>query len=44
LRNAEDEATLQNTLDAMNKVFENLSAIAWMNPILPEVCNLGNGK
>ncbi|XP_073918283.1 diacylglycerol kinase kappa [Castor canadensis] len=36
LRNAEDEATLQNTLDAMNKVFENLSAIAWMNPILPE--------
>ncbi|XP_042639221.1 diacylglycerol kinase kappa [Orycteropus afer afer] len=34
LRNAEDEATLQTTLDAMNKEFEKLSVIDWMNPIL----------
>ncbi|XP_008591408.1 PREDICTED: diacylglycerol kinase kappa, partial [Galeopterus variegatus] len=34
LRNAEDEATLQITLDAMNKEFEKLSEINWMNPFL----------
>ncbi|XP_058391857.1 diacylglycerol kinase kappa isoform X1 [Diceros bicornis minor] len=34
LRNAEDEATLQTTLDAMNKEFEKLSKIDWMNSIL----------
>ena len=45
LKNAEDEATLQTTLDAMNKEFEKLSEINWMNSILvPEVCDLGIGK
>ncbi|XP_028378811.1 diacylglycerol kinase kappa [Phyllostomus discolor] len=34
LKNAEDEAILQITLDAMNKVFEKLSEINWMNSIL----------
>ncbi|XP_039077104.1 diacylglycerol kinase kappa [Hyaena hyaena] len=34
LRNAEDEATLQTTLDTMNKEFEKLSEINWMNSIL----------
>ncbi|KAL2768739.1 diacylglycerol kinase kappa [Daubentonia madagascariensis] len=34
LRNAEDEATLQTTLDAINKEFEKLSEIYWMSPIL----------
>ncbi|KAM5291029.1 diacylglycerol kinase kappa [Glossophaga mutica] len=34
LKNAEDEATLQTTLDAMNKEFEKLSEINWMNSIL----------
>lgn len=45
LRNAEDKAVLQTTLDAMNKEFEKLSEIDWMNLILvPEVCDLGIGK
>ncbi|XP_046528581.1 diacylglycerol kinase kappa [Equus quagga] len=34
LRNAEDEATLQTALDAMNKEFEKLSKIDWMSSIL----------
>ncbi|XP_059536069.1 diacylglycerol kinase kappa [Myotis daubentonii] len=34
LRNAEDEATLQITLDAMNEDFEKLSEINWMNSVL----------
>ncbi|XP_006913468.1 diacylglycerol kinase kappa [Pteropus alecto] len=34
LRNAEDKALLQTTLDAMNKEFEKLSEIDWMNSIL----------
>ncbi|XP_019486591.1 PREDICTED: diacylglycerol kinase kappa [Hipposideros armiger] len=34
LRNAEDEATLQTSLDAMNREFEKLSEIDWMNSIL----------
>ncbi|XP_054422336.1 diacylglycerol kinase kappa [Pteronotus mesoamericanus] len=34
LKNAEDEATLQTALDAMNKEFEKLSEIDWMNSIL----------
>ncbi|XP_006876417.1 PREDICTED: diacylglycerol kinase kappa [Chrysochloris asiatica] len=34
LRSVEDEATLKTTLDAMNKEFEKLSQIDWMNPIL----------
>lgn len=39
LRNAEDEATLRTALEAMNKEFEKLSEIDWMNSILvPEVC------
>lgn len=45
LRNAEDEATLQTALDAMNKEFEKLSKIDWMSSILvPEVCDLGIEK
>ena len=45
LRNAEYEATLQTSLDAMNKEFEKLSEIDWMNSILsPEVCDLWIGK
>lgn len=34
LRNAEYEATLQTSLDAMSKEFEKLSKIDWMNSIL----------
>ncbi|XP_069922941.1 diacylglycerol kinase kappa [Oryctolagus cuniculus] len=34
LRNAEDKATLQAALDAMNEQFEKLSEIDWMCPIL----------
>ncbi|XP_016008754.2 diacylglycerol kinase kappa [Rousettus aegyptiacus] len=34
LRNAEDKAVLQTNLDAMNKEFEKLSEIDWMNSIL----------
>ncbi|XP_036316341.1 diacylglycerol kinase kappa [Pipistrellus kuhlii] len=34
LRNAEAEATLQITLDAMNEEFEKLSEINWMNSVL----------
>ncbi|KAF6389888.1 diacylglycerol kinase kappa [Rhinolophus ferrumequinum] len=34
LRNAEDEATLQTALDAMNKELEKLSEIDWMNSVL----------
>ncbi|KAM4818624.1 diacylglycerol kinase kappa [Thomomys bottae] len=34
LRNSEDNLTLQNALDAMNREFEKLSEIPWMNPIL----------
>ncbi|KAG8521165.1 Diacylglycerol kinase kappa, partial [Galemys pyrenaicus] len=38
LRNTDDEAALQTALDAMNKEFEKLSEIDWMNFILaPEV-------
>ncbi|XP_039331535.1 diacylglycerol kinase kappa [Saimiri boliviensis] len=33
LRSSEDEATLQSTLDAMNKEFKKLSEIDWMNSI-----------
>lgn len=41
LKDAEDEATLQTALDAMNKEFEKLSEINWMNSIIfPEVHNL----
>nr|XP_012326994.1 diacylglycerol kinase kappa [Aotus nancymaae] len=37
LRSSEDEATLQSTLDAMNKEFKKLSEIDWMNSIfVPE--------
>ncbi|KFO22636.1 Diacylglycerol kinase kappa, partial [Fukomys damarensis] len=34
LRNAEDEATLQTVLDALNEEFEKLSEINWMNSII----------
>uniref|UniRef100_A0A8P0T0E9 diacylglycerol kinase (ATP) n=1 Tax=Canis lupus familiaris TaxID=9615 RepID=A0A8P0T0E9_CANLF len=34
LRNPEDEATLQTALETMNKEFEKLSKINWMNSIL----------
>ncbi|XP_036127198.1 diacylglycerol kinase kappa [Molossus molossus] len=34
LKNIEDEAILQTTLDAMNREFEKLSKINWMNSIL----------
>ncbi|XP_055293564.1 diacylglycerol kinase kappa [Moschus berezovskii] len=34
LRNADNEATLKISLDAMNKEFEKLSKIDWMNSIL----------
>uniref|UniRef100_H0UU19 Diacylglycerol kinase n=1 Tax=Cavia porcellus TaxID=10141 RepID=H0UU19_CAVPO len=34
LKDAEDEATLQTALDAMNKEFEKLSEINWMNSII----------
>ncbi|XP_072602457.1 diacylglycerol kinase kappa isoform X2 [Vulpes vulpes] len=34
LRNPEDEATLQTALETMNKEFEKLSEINWMNSIL----------
>ncbi|VFV43917.1 diacylglycerol kinase kappa [Lynx pardinus] len=34
LRSAEDETTLQTTLDTMNKEFQKLSEINWMNSIL----------
>ncbi|XP_048191355.1 diacylglycerol kinase kappa [Perognathus longimembris pacificus] len=34
LRNAEDNTTLQNALDAMNTEFEKLSEITWMSPVL----------
>ncbi|KAM6144025.1 diacylglycerol kinase kappa [Erethizon dorsatum] len=34
LRDAEDEATLQTALDAMNKEFGKLSEINWMNSII----------
>ncbi|XP_066213894.1 diacylglycerol kinase kappa [Saccopteryx leptura] len=34
MRNAEDEATLQTFLDAMNEAFEKLSEINWMNSVL----------
>ncbi|XP_045394422.1 diacylglycerol kinase kappa isoform X2 [Lemur catta] len=34
LRNTKDEATLQTTLDAINKEFEKLSEIYWIYPIL----------
>lgn len=45
LRNAEDKATLQAALDAMNEQFEKLSEIDWMCPILaPEVLNPEFGK
>jgi len=45
LRNAEYEAALKISLDAMSKEFEKLSKIDWMNSILfPEVCDLWIGK
>lgn len=45
LRNADNKAVRQTTLDTMNKEFEKLSEIDWMNSILvPEVCDLGIGK
>ncbi|KAM8753154.1 diacylglycerol kinase kappa [Rhynchonycteris naso] len=34
MRNAEDEATLQTSLDAINEEFEKLSEINWMNSVL----------
>ncbi|XP_004646347.1 diacylglycerol kinase kappa [Octodon degus] len=34
LRDAEDEATLQTALEAMNKEFEKLSEITWMNSVI----------
>ncbi|XP_077003134.1 diacylglycerol kinase kappa [Tamandua tetradactyla] len=34
LKNTEEEATLHTILDAMNKEFEKLSEIEWMNPFL----------
>lgn len=44
LRDAEDEATLKNALEAMNTELRRILAIDWLGQILlREVRNLGNG-